>query len=65
MVVAMMVMMTMCRKSGARTEDNHGEQQSFFHSFILATAGSVSRNFRGTPAYQGKSSTPPIAVPRL
>jgi hypothetical protein len=39
MVVAMMVMMTMCCKSGARTENNHGEQQSLFHVLILANYG--------------------------
>ncbi len=42
MVVAMMVMMTMCRKSGARTQDNHSEQQNLFHASILATAAAVS-----------------------
>jgi hypothetical protein len=39
MVVPVMVMVTMCRKSGARAKDNHGEQQSFFHAPILAIAG--------------------------
>jgi hypothetical protein len=41
-MVMVMVMMTMCRKSGAGTEDNHGEQNSFFHGPILATAGAVT-----------------------
>ncbi len=36
-MVAVMVMMMMCRKSGARAKDDHGEQQSFFHALILAT----------------------------
>jgi hypothetical protein len=65
MMVAMMVMMTVCCKSGARTKDNHGEQQSFFHIFILAIAHAVSDNFWVTPAYQEKSSIGPVTVPRL
>jgi hypothetical protein len=65
MVVAMMVMMTMCRESGACTKNNHSEQQSFFHALILATAGAVSGNFRVTPANQDKSSILRTAVPRL
>ena len=40
-MVAVMVMVTMCCESGASTKDNHGEQQSFFHEFILATAHDV------------------------
>ena len=65
MVVAMMVVVTMCRKRGARAENNHGEQQSFFHGPILATAGAVSSNFRVTPTHQDKLSIPAAAVPRL
>jgi hypothetical protein len=57
-MVAVMVMVTMCRKSRARAEDNHGEQQSFFHGFILATAHNVSGNFWVTPAHQDKPSVP-------
>ena len=58
MVVAMMVMMTMCRKSGARTKYDHGEKQSLFHVLILATAHAVSGNFWVTPAHQDKPSVP-------
>jgi hypothetical protein len=58
MVAMMMVMITVCCKSGAGAEYDHGEQQSLFHVFILATAQAVSGNFWVTPAHQDKPSVP-------
>jgi hypothetical protein len=39
MMVVMTMVMTRISKCRSRNQENHGEQQSLFHSRIIATAG--------------------------